>query len=150
MKAVAALVAAVITAFAVFVVAIFVIADARRDVREGWNLIPVIVFAQDLPAGTVITFDHISQRSLPEQFVTTSWMKPDEVTALVGREINADVVAGDPAAWQLLADQSFARVLDECVRSIREEGAPREAEVAAPDEAANERATTFFAEQSPQ
>lgn len=44
----------------------------EAEVRRGWNLVPVVVAAVDVPAGTTLTFDMISQRSVPEQFVTST------------------------------------------------------------------------------
>ena len=62
------------------VVAYSAIKKKEADVRRGWNLVPVVVASQDIPEGTVVTFDMISQRSVPEQFVTSSVVKPDSAS----------------------------------------------------------------------
>jgi Flp pilus assembly protein CpaB len=90
--------------FLVLVLALFVggYAWAQKKVREakeGWNLVPVVVAAQDIPEGTVVTFDAISQRSVPEQFVTSSVVKPDSVSYIVDQKILVPVQAGDPLLW---------------------------------------------------
>ncbi len=71
----------------------------ESDVRRGWNLIPVVVAAVDISEGTVVTFDMISQRSVPEQFVTSSVVKPDSASYVVNQKVLVPVQAGDPLLW---------------------------------------------------
>lgn len=71
----------------------------EADVRRGWNLVPVVVASQDIPEGTVITFDMINQRSVPEQFVTSSVVKPDSASYVVGQKILVPLQSGDPLLW---------------------------------------------------
>lgn len=75
------------------------IAKKRADVRRGWNLVPVVVAAQEIPENTVITFDMISQRSVPEQFVTASVVKPDSAAYVVNQRTLVPMNAGDPLLW---------------------------------------------------
>ncbi|MBS2031222.1 MAG: hypothetical protein JST54_25205 [Deltaproteobacteria bacterium] len=76
----------------------------RRAVRAGWNLVPVLVIADDVQAGTVITYDVISQRAVPEQFVTTSIARPDRANELVGKRIKVPLKAGDLLLWSEFDD----------------------------------------------
>ncbi|GMU61983.1 MAG: hypothetical protein AMXMBFR34_37460 [Myxococcaceae bacterium] len=69
------------------------------DARKGWNLVPVVVAAVDIAEDSVVTFDQISQRSIPEQFVTTSVVKPDSASYIVNQKILVPVQAGDPLLW---------------------------------------------------
>ena len=71
----------------------------ESDVRRGWNLVPVVVASADIPEGTVITFDMINQRSVPEQFVTSSVVKPDSATYVVGQKVLVALQQGDPLLW---------------------------------------------------
>ena len=71
----------------------------RNDVRKGWNLVPVVVATVDLSEGTVVTMEHLSQRSIPEQFVTSSVVKPDSSSYVVGQKVMVSVAAGDPLLW---------------------------------------------------
>ena len=71
----------------------------EADVRRGWNLVPVVVAAVDISEGTVVTFDMISQRSVPEQFVTSSVVKPDSASYVVNQKVLVAVQAGDPMLW---------------------------------------------------
>lgn len=63
------------------------------------NMVPVVVASEDIPEGTVLTFDIISQRSIPGQFVTESVVKPDNVSSILGKHITAPVRAGDTLLW---------------------------------------------------
>ncbi len=71
----------------------------NRRIRSGWNLVPVVVAATDLTEGTLITLEMISQRSVPENFVTASVIRPDSTTYVVNQKILVDVQAGDPLLW---------------------------------------------------
>jgi pilus assembly protein CpaB len=81
------------------VVAYSAIKKKESDVRRGWNLVPVVVAAQDIPEGTIVTLDMISQRSVPEQFVTSSVVKPDSATYVVNQKVLVPLQAGDPLLW---------------------------------------------------
>jgi Flp pilus assembly protein CpaB len=77
----------------------------EADVRRGWNLVPVVVASQDIPEKTLVTFDMISQRSVPEQFVTSSVVKPDSASYIVNQRILVPVQAGDPMLWSQFETQ---------------------------------------------
>ncbi len=91
-------VAAVLGLFA-GIVAYSAIKKKEADVRRGWNLVPVVVAAVDVAEGTPVTFDMISQRSVPEQFVTSSVVKPDSASYVVNQKVLVPVQAGDPLLW---------------------------------------------------
>lgn len=67
--------------------------------RHGWNLVPVVVAAVDIEPRTVITFDLVSQRSIPEQFVTAEMVKPDSASYIVNVPSAAKLYAGDVLLW---------------------------------------------------
>lgn len=71
----------------------------RTEGRKGWNLVPVVVAASDAPAGTVMSFEMISQRSLPEQFVSSSVVKPDSASYIVNQRLLVGARAGDLMLW---------------------------------------------------
>lgn len=81
------------------VIAYSAVKKKESDVRRGWNLVPVVVAAMDIGEGTTVTFDMISQRSVPEQFVTSSVVKPDSATYVVNQKVLVPVQAGDPLLW---------------------------------------------------
>src|SRR6266550_1652143 len=81
------------------VIAYSAIKKQEANVRRGWNLVPVVVAAVDISEGTQVSFDMISQRSVPEQFVTSSVVKPDSASYVVNQKVLVPVQAGDPLLW---------------------------------------------------
>jgi pilus assembly protein CpaB len=77
----------------------------------GWNLVPVVVAAQDIPENTAVTFDMISQRSVPEQFVTSSVVKPDSASYIVNQPLLVPVQAGDMLLWSQFETKKMTTVL---------------------------------------
>jgi Flp pilus assembly protein CpaB len=77
---------------------------------------PVIVAASDLPAGSVITLEVVSQRSLPSEHVTRSMVTPRSASSIVGRRTRLPLLAGEPllstffdSAQQVDACRAFHR-----------------------------------------
>lgn len=71
----------------------------KADVRRGWNLVPVVVVAQDIRPGTALTVDLIAQRSIPEQFMTSSYVTPASVQDVDGAKTTVELRAGDLLRW---------------------------------------------------
>jgi len=80
-------------------VAYSAIKSKEAQVRRGWNLVSVVVAATDIPEGSIITADMISQRPVPEQFVTSSVVKPDAASYVVNQKVLVSLQAGDPVLW---------------------------------------------------
>jgi pilus assembly protein CpaB len=78
------------------VIAYSAVRKKEMDVRKGWNLVPVVVAAVDISEGTVVTMEMISQRSIPEQFVTSSVVKPDSASYIVNQKVLVPLQGGDP------------------------------------------------------
>lgn len=103
-----------------FGVAWSALAKERADARKGWNLVPVLVAAVDLAEGTVVTFDHVSQRSVPEQFVTSSVVKPGSASYVIGQPVQVAVAAGDPLLWsQFEAARAVEHLAARLIRKAR-------------------------------
>lgn len=74
----------------------------RRDeleARRGWDLVPVVIAATDIKRGQLLTFDRISQRAIPEQFVSEDLVKSDDVARAVNRPAANDLREGDLVYW---------------------------------------------------
>lgn len=82
-----------------FFVSFTAIQKQRADVRKGWNTVPVLVANVDISEGTVVTTEMISQRSIPEQFVTSSVVKPDSASYIANQKVMVALQAGDPLLW---------------------------------------------------
>ncbi len=72
---------------------------AEAEARSGWNLVPIVVAATDISRGEAITFDVISQRSIPEQFAPAEVVRPDEAPRVIGRPTSVALKAGDFLYW---------------------------------------------------
>jgi pilus assembly protein CpaB len=102
------------------VVAAMVLSGAGRRVRSGWHLVPVVVAATDLPEGTAVTLEMVSQRSVPEQFVTSSVIKPESTQYVVSQKILVPVQAGDPLLWsQFESARASERLSKKVFRRMR-------------------------------
>ena len=99
LKGKAPLIVAIVLFVVGFGVSFSAIQKQRSDVRKGWNLVPVVVSAVDISEGTVVTMEMISQRSIPEQFVTSSVVKPDSASFVVNQKVLVPLQAGDPLLW---------------------------------------------------
>jgi pilus assembly protein CpaB len=93
------LIVAAVLGLLAFVVSWSAIKKREAEVRKGWNLVPVVVAAVDISDGTVVTMDMISQRSIPEGFVTASVVKPDSATYIINQKVLVPLQAGDPLLW---------------------------------------------------
>ncbi len=71
----------------------------EHEVRKGWNLVPVVVAAADIAEGSILAYEMIAQRPIPEQFVTSSVVKPDSVQYVVNQKVLVPIQAGDPLLW---------------------------------------------------
>jgi Flp pilus assembly protein CpaB len=109
------------------------IKHTEGKVRRGWNLVPVIVYSKDLAAGDKVTFDTVLQRAIPEQFVTSSVVKPDSVSYLVNQRLLMPVKEGDPALWSNF-DVMDPKLGQEAVAACRAAYPPAGRPVRSPEE----------------
>ena len=107
------------------------IQQQRNEVRKGWNLVPVVVAAVDISEGTVVTMEMISQRSYPEQFVTSSIIKPDSASYIINQKVLVAMQAGDALLWSQFettrAAQRLSDKLDDAMRIISIKANPENA-----------------------
>jgi pilus assembly protein CpaB len=71
----------------------------EKAVKMGWNLTAVTVASESIPEGAVVDFDMISTRYVPEEFITSSVVKPDSAAYVVNQRLMVPVQAGDPLLW---------------------------------------------------
>jgi pilus assembly protein CpaB len=81
------------------IIAYSAIKRREAEVTKGYNLVTVIVASVDISEGSVVTFDMISQRAVPEKFVTSSVVKPDSASYIVNQKVLVPIQAGDPLLW---------------------------------------------------
>lgn len=92
----------------------------RANLKKGFNLVPVVVAAVDISEGTVVTMEMVSQRSVPEMFITSSVVKPDSATYVIGQKVMVSMQAGDPLLWsQFETSRSAERLNTKVVKRMR-------------------------------
>ncbi|AKU90634.1 Flp pilus assembly protein CpaB [Vulgatibacter incomptus] len=91
----------------------------EREVRDGWNLVPVLVAAEDLEEGSVLSFEMIAKSRIPEQFVTGSVVRPEYAESVIGQRVIVPMRAGDPILWSQF---ETARSLDRLSPAIMKKG----------------------------
>jgi pilus assembly protein CpaB len=79
--------------------------------REGWKLTSVLVATKDLSEGTVVTSDVVANRQVPEAFVTSSVVRPEQVNYVTGQKILVAVQTGDPLLYTQFETQRTAERL---------------------------------------
>lgn len=90
----------------------------RAEATKGWAVVPVVVAAVDVPEGTELTVELISQRSIPELFVTEGDLLPKDAQLIIGRRVNFPILAGDPITWGQFASLEYAQQAGDCQRAI--------------------------------
>lgn len=72
----------------------------ERVEDHGWNLVPVLIANVDLPEGTLVTPQLVSERTVPARFVSTSVVTPESARIVLGQKVQVAVAAGDPLMWR--------------------------------------------------
>jgi pilus assembly protein CpaB len=90
------------------------------EARQGWELVPVLVANTELPAGTVVTPQVVSQRAVPARFVSASVLRPESASIVLGQKVTVAVSAGDPLLWdQFESARAFEHLAARIVRGAR-------------------------------
>jgi pilus assembly protein CpaB len=114
------LIIGIVLGLAAFVIAWSGIQRERVNIRKGFNLVPVVVANVDISEGTVVTMDMVSQRSIPEQFITSSVVKPDSASYVIGQKVMVALQAGDPLLWsQFETTRASERLTNKVVKRMR-------------------------------
>ncbi len=91
-----------------------------RQPKQATGMVPVVVAAVDMAENTVVSMENISKRSIPEQFVTSSVVKPDSASYIVNQRLLVPVQAGDMLLWsQFDTTRAAERVSTDVLRGLR-------------------------------
>jgi Flp pilus assembly protein CpaB len=99
--------------------------SAYDAARSGWVLKSCVVAAADIPAGSIITFDVIAERNVPEQFVTPNQITPADASGILGKRMMVSVQAGEPLTWSAFAAAADPRVCEWAAEAERMRDAGR-------------------------
>lgn len=90
---------------------------AVSDAKLGWNLVPVVVAAENLPAGTVLEAEHLSQQVLPEQFASEANIHPRDIPLVLGKRTPQALESGEPLVYSSFASEPLMESTA-CVKAI--------------------------------
>ena len=113
------------------------ISSKRRQVMSGWELRPALVFTADVPEGSTVTLENLSERPLPEQFLSGSAISPADARLIVGHKVGFAAQAGAVVRWAHFKAQVPFQLLRDCGQAVL----PKVAEATA---AARKRALEAF------
>jgi len=115
MKRRTALIAATL-AMTVGVVALVLYQERFERRASGGEPVPVLVAAQDLPLGTVLSDEMLGVRDLPESYVEPRHVPASEADRILGLRISSAVRANESLLWTDLADAEQRRDLSALVQ----------------------------------
>lgn len=72
------------------------LSDAQAKLAGDYKTRRVIVAATDIPAGGVLSGDNLAARAIPERYLASTTLGPDDLDTVSGQKIVVDVKAGDP------------------------------------------------------
>lgn len=113
-----ALIAATL-AMAVGVVALVLYQERFEAEASGGELIAVVVAAQDLPLGTVLTTDVLGVRDVPEAYREPRHIPAADVERVLGLRISSAVHANESLLWTDIANAEQRRDLSALVQEGR-------------------------------
>ncbi|HYV46625.1 MAG TPA: SAF domain-containing protein [Myxococcaceae bacterium] len=90
----------------------------QRSMAKGWNEQPALVFATDLAQGATVKLDDLSQRPLPEQFLSGSAVSLADAPLIAGRKIGLPVLAGDVVRWAHFTAPTPPELLRACGHDV--------------------------------
>ncbi|MFL5320479.1 MAG: Flp pilus assembly protein CpaB [Myxococcaceae bacterium] len=125
------LIVALVLALLAGVVSYSAVQRTIHQAKAGWNLVPVTVAADDIPEGTIVTYEMVSQRAVPEQFITSSVVKPDSAQYIVNQKVLVPLQKGDPLLWSQFettrASEKLSTKLMSGARALTLEASPTNA-----------------------
>ena len=90
---------------------------------------PVVVAATDIAAGEKVTFERISQRSVPKRLVSASHVKPDSASYVVNQTTRVPLLAGQVLMWGYF--ETTSGETDKACREALKSGSNAKQQVAA-------------------
>src|SRR4051812_22265902 len=99
LKGKAPLVISLVLALVAGLVATLSFKQLEHEYVHKWNLVEALVAGQTIEAGTLITQNMLATRLIPEQFKTSSLVRPEDARYLENQRILVTVQPGDTILW---------------------------------------------------
>lgn len=74
------------------------------DERSRQNMVTRVVVSSALPAGTILGFEHLSVRDIPQAWASADSYETEQAESLEGMLLLQDVIAGQPLTRSILAN----------------------------------------------
>lgn len=101
---------------------------SEKDAKKGWNTVRILCANQNIPEGTELTEDMVAFRSIPEKFITNSFIvipdseKEREKMAIpFGQRVLVPLKAGDPiliSHFESAREAAFSSMIEKKGRAI--------------------------------
>ncbi len=107
---------AALFALAAAVATWFALARTREKARAGWDLVPVLVAAKQLPEGSLVSVELLAKSALPEQFATPSVVRPESLSLVEGQRLKMALRPGDLLLWSHFESAQTGELLSPLVQ----------------------------------
>lgn len=74
------------------------------DEQARQDMVTRVVVANALPAGTILSFDHLSLRDIPQAWASTDSFEAEQAESLEGMVLLQEVIAGQPLTRSILTN----------------------------------------------
>ncbi|GAB4371529.1 MAG: hypothetical protein Kow00128_19500 [Deltaproteobacteria bacterium] len=104
------------------------IASLEREIRERNEPVEVVVAAEPIPAGGVLSVENLAKRAVPASGAGRRNIRAEEFERILGARVRDDVAPGDPLLWSDLEDAAegrFSRSIPTGRRAITVDADPR-------------------------
>lgn len=92
----------------------------EKRARSNWQLVQVVVAAEDLPAGSTLTLDNVAVRLVPKMGDKTDAVAGDALHFVLEQKLAVDVQLGDPLFYsQFLANRGNQRLSKRVAKRLR-------------------------------
>jgi pilus assembly protein CpaB len=94
----------------------------EASILKQWKTTLVVVADRDIAEGTVLSMEMLSQKPVPEQFVTSSVVRPRSVEAILNQRVVVPLQRGDPLLWTQLettrTQQRLSATIEKRLRAV--------------------------------
>lgn len=87
------------------------LAATEKQTRSSWQLTEVVVAAEDLNIGDVVTLENVALRSVPEPFKGSNVIKGDAMDFILDQKLAVAVQTGDPLFYSQFVSMRASRGL---------------------------------------
>jgi len=84
---------------------------------SGGAVVEVLMARKEVPAGTLLTNDHLASYGIPERFISHRNVRASDLSSVIGTRVSTLVKAGEPVLWTDIAELRQNRSLADLVQT---------------------------------